>query len=145
MAIFRKSNKSTANHANTTVIATDTKIRGEIQVESKVHVDGEFWGTINAKSIISVGKTGLIEGEIVSKKLVVTGCFFGTAHCEEIEILASGKVVGQITSNVLVIERGGFFEGESKPKESDKESSGRPTEDITVVAMNRNSKVSDVG
>jgi len=145
MAIFRKSDKSAANSANTTVIATDTKITGKIQVESKVHVDGEFSGTINAKSVISVGKNGLIEGEIVAQKLVVTGCFLGTAHCEEIEILASGKVVGQITSNVLVIERGGFFEGESKPKESVKERSSRPTEDITVVAINRNPKVSDVG
>jgi len=145
MAIFRKSDQSAANRANTTVIAADTIIRGEIRVESKMQVDGEISGAINAKSIICVGKTGLIEGEVVSQKLVVTGCFFGTAHCEEIEILASGKVVGQITSKVLVIERGGFFEGESKPKESGKKSSGRPTEDITIVAMNRNSKVSDVG
>ena len=144
MAIFSKSDQSAANSANTTVIAADTKITGEIQVESKVHVDGEFSGTIDAKSIISVGKNGLIEGEIVSKKLGVAGCFLGTAHCEAIEILASGKVVGQITSKVLVVERGGFFEGESKPKESAKESSGRPMEDIAVVAINRNPKVSDV-
>ncbi len=137
MAIFSKSNKLATNRANTTIIAADTKMTGEIQIESKLHVDGEFSGTINAKSIIFVGETGLIEGNVVSPKLVVTGCFFGTAHCEEIEILASGKVVGQITSKVLVIERGGFFEGESKPKESAKESSGRPTEDITVVATNR--------
>jgi len=116
MAIFSKSDQSATNSANTTVIATDTKIRGEIQVESKVHVDGEFSGTINAKSIIFVGETGLIEGDVVSPKLVVTGSFLGTAHCEEIEILASGRVVGQIASKVLVIERGGFFEGESKPK-----------------------------
>ncbi|MFC1813138.1 polymer-forming cytoskeletal protein [Thermodesulfobacteriota bacterium] len=145
MTIFGKSDQSATNRANTTIIASGTKLSGEIQVGSKMQVDGEFSGTINAKSIIYVGKTGLIEGEIVSQKLVVTGCFLGTAHCEEIEILASGKVVGQITSKVLVIERGGFFEGESKPKESARESSGRPTEDILVVPMNRDSKVSDVG
>jgi cytoskeletal protein CcmA (bactofilin family) len=75
MAIFNKSDQSATNHANTTVIATDTKITGEIRVESKVHVEGEFSGTINAKSIISVRKNGLIAGEIVAQKLVVTGCF----------------------------------------------------------------------
>ena len=144
MAIFSKSDQSATNHTNTTVIAVDTKITGEIQIESKLRLDGEFSGTINLKGIISVGKTGLIEGDIVSRKLIVTGCFLGTAHCEAIEILASGKVVGQITSKVLVVERGGFFEGESKPKESAKESSGRPMEDIAVVAINRNPKVSDV-
>ena len=47
MAIFSKSDQSAANRANTTVIATDTIIRGKIQVESKMQVDGEFSGTIN--------------------------------------------------------------------------------------------------
>ena len=145
MAIFGKSNQSTANRANTTIIAAGTKIMGEIQIESKLHLDGEFSGTINSKGIIFLGKTGFIEGDIVSQKLIVTGRFFGTAHCKEIEILAGGKVVGKITSNVLVIERGGFFKGESKPKESSKENSIHPTEDITIVAMDKNSKVSDVG
>jgi len=116
MAISRKSDQSAAKSANTTVIATGTKITGEIQVESKVQVDGEFSGTINAKSIISVEKNGLIEGEIVAQKLVVTGCFLGTAHCEEIEILAGGKVVGQITSKVLVIERAVSLKGKANPK-----------------------------
>ena len=136
MAILNKSGQSAANSVNTTIIATGTKIKGELQFDSKVHVDGEFSGTINSKSLISVGKTGLIEGDIVSKKLIVTGSLFGTAYCEEIEILAGGKVIGQITSNSLAIEKGGFFEGESKPKESAEESVDRPSGYSTVVAMN---------
>lgn len=55
-----------------------------------------------------------MEGTLTAQKLVVTGRFVGTATCEEVEILAGGRVVGQMSSKVLVIERGSFFEGESK-------------------------------
>lgn len=77
MAIFRKSNQSAAKSANTTVIATDTNITGEIQVESKVHVDGEFSGTINAKSIISVGKTDSSRAKLLPQNWSLPVVFLG--------------------------------------------------------------------
>jgi cytoskeletal protein CcmA (bactofilin family) len=83
-----------------------------------------------------VGKTGLVEGDVISNKLIVNGRFVGTAHCEEIEISAGGKVTGQIISSVLVVERGSFFEGESKLKGSVKESADTLSGDSAVVANN---------
>lgn len=80
-------------------------------------MDGEFSGQVVSSSIITVGKTGLMEGEITARKLVVTGHFSGTATCDELEILAGGRVQGAISSKILVIERGSFFEGESRLKE----------------------------
>ena len=145
MAIFNKSDKPASNLTNTTIIAAGTTMKGEIQIKSGIYVEGDFSGTINSGDIITVGKTGFVEGDIVSKKLIVTGRFSGTAYCEEIEILAGGKVVGQITSNILVIERGGFFEGESKPREPIKGSKSPPKEDSTVIAINSNPRVQDVG
>lgn len=79
-------------------------------------MDGEFSGSINSQSIITVGKGGLVEGDVSAKKLIVTGRFKGDADCDEIEILSGGKVVGKIVSKVLVIERGSFFEGDSRLK-----------------------------
>lgn len=116
MAIFSKSDKSKIDKSNTTIIAAGTKVAGEVDIECKLHVDGEFAGTVRSKSLVTVGRTGLMEGEIVAKKLIVTGHFVGNADCDDIEILAGGKVAGQIASKVLVIERGSFFEGESKLK-----------------------------
>lgn len=81
-------------------------------------MDGEFSGLIHSDSTISVGRTGLIEGDVSAKKLVVTGRFMGTADCEEIEILSAGRVIGRIACKALVIERGSFFEGESRLKDA---------------------------
>jgi cytoskeletal protein CcmA (bactofilin family) len=136
MAISKKTDQSAAISASATIIAAGTKINGELQVDSMVYVYGEFSGTINSKSIVSVGKTGLIEGDVVSNKLIVNGRFVGTAHCEEIEISAGGKLTGQIISSVLVVERGSFFEGESKLKGSVKGSADTPAGDSEVVANN---------
>ena len=135
MAIFKRSDQSKANGANMTIIAAGTKIEGNLKGGCKIHVDGEFSGSIISRSIISVGKTGIIEGEVVSKMLIVTGRFAGKADCEEIEIVAGGELIGQITSKILVLERGSFFEGENKLKNSAKRSAENPPSDYTVVPI----------
>ncbi len=60
MGIFNKSDQLSVNRANATIIADGTEIRGEIRVESNLHVDDKFSDTINSKSIISLGKNGFI-------------------------------------------------------------------------------------
>ena len=141
MGIFKKRRPPVDRHANTTIIAAGTTIKGEFQGDSIVYVDGKLLGNINSKSLIVIGKSGLIEGEIVSKKAIISGHLLGTAHCDEIEIKAGGKVIGQITSDVLMIERGSFFEGESKPKES----AVRPLGGSAVVEIHGNPKTANAG
>ncbi len=136
MAIFGKSNKSAVTSSGATIISSDTKIRGAIQGECKVHVDGEILGPIHSKSIISVGKNGFIEGDVAAKKLIVFGRFSGNADCEEIRILTGGKVVGQITCKTLVIERGSFFQGQNKLKGSPIGITDRPPGESLLSATN---------
>jgi hypothetical protein len=82
-------------------------------------VDGAFTGSVHSNSVVTVGKTGLLEGEIVSKRLVVTGRFLGNADCDEIDILCGGCVVGHLSSKALTVERGSSFEGDSQLKDAD--------------------------
>jgi cytoskeletal protein CcmA (bactofilin family) len=125
MGIFTKSDKSSTNPSNTTIIAAGTKIRGELQVEGSMYVDGEFSGPINSTSIITVGKNGYIEGDVAAEKLIVTGGFSGTAVCKEIRILAGGRVAGETTCKTLMIERGGIFNGQNRIKKLPLEISDR--------------------
>lgn len=118
MGILNRFGKSAVDPFDTTIIANGTKVKGEIEVGGNVHVDGEFTGPIRSNRIVSIGKGGHIKGDIVSKKLVVTGHFSGTVDCDEISILAGGKVIGQITSKVMIIEKGSFFEGENRVKDA---------------------------
>ncbi|MBF0124984.1 MAG: polymer-forming cytoskeletal protein [Magnetococcales bacterium] len=109
--------KGDPSNSNTTVIATGTRVTGDIQVDCKLHIDGELSGTILSSSLVTIGKTGRVDGEITACKLVVTGRFEGHADCDEVEILSGGRITGQVESNLLVIERGSAFSGESRLKE----------------------------
>ncbi|MBF0620439.1 MAG: polymer-forming cytoskeletal protein [Magnetococcales bacterium] len=140
MAIFNKASEPKIDKSNTTVIAAGTKITGEISIECKLHVDGEFSGQIRSNSLITIGKTGKVDGEIHSKKLIVTGRFEGTADCGEIEILSGGNVSGNISSRVLVIERGSLFQGESQLKETGKETADTAQKAATKADKQKDDK-----
>jgi cytoskeletal protein CcmA (bactofilin family) len=139
MGIFTKSDKSSTNSSNTTIIAAGTKIRGELQVEGSMHVDGEFSGPIDSTGIITVGKNGYIEGDVAAEKLIIAGGFSGTADCGEIRILAGGRVVGRITCKTLMIERGGIFNGQNRIKNLPIEISDRSQTEIPIRAINNTS------
>lgn len=100
----------------TTIIATGTHIEGEVNAQSNLHIDGFFEGKITCHQIVSIGQGGHAKGEIIADKLVVSGKFNGKADCKIIEIMPHGRVDGEIITNELVIEREGFFVGESRVK-----------------------------
>lgn len=100
--------------SGTTVIAEGTKVSGTLEIDSKLHVDGIIDGVVNSKSMVTIGSKGIVKGEIYADKLVVSGEFDGNADCKEIDILAGGKLMGDVLSTNLVIESKGFFEGSSK-------------------------------
>ena len=119
MAIFNKSDvKSSANSSGTTVIAFGTKIDGKIEIECNLHIDGEFEGTIKSQKTVTIGKTGTVTGDVIADKLMISGRFTGNADAGVVDVLPDGKLFGKILADEFVIERGGFFEGESKTKDS---------------------------
>ncbi len=129
MAIFNKSDvKSSSNSTGTTIIANGTKIDGKIEIECNLHIDGQFEGTIKSRKIVTIGKSGVVTGEVIADKLIVSGCFTGNVDAGVVDVLPDGKLFGKILADEFVIERGGFFEGESKTKDALKLKNGKPLE-----------------
>ena len=113
MAIFDKSDKQTDYASNVTTIAAGTNIVGKIDIECNLHIDGEFEGEVNSKSIVKVGKTGLLKSTLKATKLIVTGRFIGTADCDSIELVSGGEAEGKLISSGLIIDSACSFQGES--------------------------------
>ncbi len=120
MAIFDNNGKKAITDTGVTLVAKNTRIEGKIDLECNLHIDGEIDGEIISNSIITIGKSGFVEGSISAPKVIVNGEFSGTIDADSIEILSNGKVSGKISSKELVIERNGFFDGESHSKEKGK-------------------------
>ncbi|BEG56344.1 Polymer-forming cytoskeletal family protein [Helicobacter sp. NHP21005] len=115
MAIFANDHKQPAN-GSATIIAQGTKFKGELNIDCHLHIDGEFEGTIHSKSVVVIGKNGVMMGDIFASRLVVSGKFNGNAEADVIEIMPLGYVDGKIVSSELIIERKGILTGESHPR-----------------------------
>lgn len=120
MAIFDSSDKEANGISQTTIIAEGTQVKGEIEITTALSIFGKFTGTIQSKSIVTIGSKGFASGNISASKLIINGAFDGEANCQTIEILEHGVANGSIETNRLIIEDGGFFEGESKRMDTNK-------------------------
>ncbi len=116
MAIFNKDNEGQVTSSETTIIASGAKVDGVFNCDSRLHVDGIVTGQIHSKSIVTIGKSGKISGEVTATRLIVNGLFEGDANCDTVEVLAGGKLLGKVLSKELMIEAKAEFEGESKIK-----------------------------
>ena len=117
MAIFNKSYEETKTNSNaTTIISKGASIKGDLELSAKFHVEGLIEGNINSTNEVSIGKDGMIKGDLKSSKLIVNGVFEGTADCDVIEILDGGMVRGDIQIKNITIENGGCFAGTSTLK-----------------------------
>ncbi len=115
MGVFNKSEHITNE---TTVISSNAFFKGDLEISSNIHIDGEIEGNINSKSAISVGKNGKVKGDIKGDKVVISGDVEGKIECNELEILKGGSVKGEVLVKNLIIQKGGNFEGNCKKKDS---------------------------
>ncbi len=60
-----------------------------------------------------IGQSGLVDGEIKARRILVSGTFVGKIEAERLEIVSSGKVTGEISVGQLVVESGAHFNGTS--------------------------------
>lgn len=78
-----------------------------------MHIDGEIIGKIFSKDNVIIGKKGRVKGEIKAEKVIVAGEFEGKIFCNVLEVLETGKVIGEISVIDFILEKGGIFEGNS--------------------------------
>lgn len=118
MGIFGKSNSTPEQKTGVTVVAEGTHIKGGIDTKGSIHIDGRFEGILLASSMITVGKSGEVFGDIKCNTLTINGFIDGVVDCENVHILGDGKILGKLIYKNLIIEENGVFEGEGKVKNS---------------------------
>ena len=97
-----------------TILAEDLHFQGRLTFTESVFISGRFKGQIDTKGTLTVGEAGHVEADIVAGSIVIYGYLQGSmvAH-REVEIKASGHLVGNIVAPFLTIERGAKFIGNS--------------------------------
>ncbi len=106
----------------TTVIAPNTQFEGMINATEGVQISGYFEGEVNSQSLVWIGKTGKIEGNIKCPSVISEGEIVGDIEsAKHVELRAECRMSGNISTEKLAIADGCSFEGEIRmPQKSDK-------------------------
>ena len=93
-------------------LGKDTEFEGKLSFSGAVRIDGRFKGEILTDGTLIVGETALLECDIKTVHVSISGEVRGTIDAKKrIEIHAPGKVFGSITAPVVTIDEGVIFEG----------------------------------
>ena len=97
-----------------TIIGPTTSLQGHLKAEGTMRIDGGVEGAIEAGGNVLVGQGGRVQGNVSGQNVLVAGVVKGNIlAAQRLEIVATGRVLGDITVRALLIEEGGLFRGQS--------------------------------
>lgn len=89
-----------------------TSFKGTLTFEGTVRIDGKLEGEIFTKDTLVIGEGAQVNASIHAGVIVISGTVQGNIAAErKIDIHASGRLFGNISTPSLVIEEGVVFEG----------------------------------
>lgn len=93
-------------------LGKDTEFEGKLSFSGAVRIDGRFKGEILTEGTLIVGETALLECDIQTAHISVSGEVRGNIDAQNrIEIHAPGRVFGNISAPTITIDEGVIFEG----------------------------------
>src|ERR1700735_25580 len=97
----------------TALLGRGTQFEGKLHFEGRVRIDGSFKGEIHSDDTLIVGDGAEVHAEIdVATVIVRGGIVHGNVRAKTaIEVHAPGKIVGNLHSPSLFIDRGVEFQG----------------------------------
>lgn len=94
------------------IVAKDMTIAGDLQAEGVIRIEGRVVGNVHAGDQVLISEGGMVEGDVVTREVVIAGRVHGCIHGEErVELQASGVVHGDITTRRLLVQEGGQLNG----------------------------------
>ena len=94
------------------VIGPSMMIKGEIRAREELLVDGEVEGRLESQSLLTVGPTGKVRGNIKAREVAIFGSVRGNVEvAEKIAIREQGSLIGDIKSAGISIDDGAYFKG----------------------------------
>jgi cytoskeletal protein CcmA (bactofilin family) len=89
-----------------------TRINGKLHFDGPATIEGEVEGEIIAQANITVGQQATVKGKISAASILVQGKVLADVQAEKrLEIQPPGSVVGDVTTQSLVIGDGAILEG----------------------------------
>lgn len=97
-----------------TLLGRGSEFEGKLTFEGTVRIDGVLRGEVFSDDVLIVGEGARVEASVDVGEIIIQGSVIGNIKAKRsIEILAPGRVKGDVTTPVLQIDKGVVFEGRS--------------------------------
>lgn len=104
----RKDNPS----AMDSILGSGSACKGSLKVDGGLRIDGAVDGEVVVTGTLTVGREGMITGDVTVGQAIVGGKIHGTVRVDgQLELQSGSRLEGDIFTRSLVIEDGVFFEG----------------------------------
>ena len=107
------SNRGSSSSPIESTIGSNTHIKGDIQGDGGLRVDGIVEGNIELTGNLVVTESAKIRAEIKANNISVAGAVQGNVTATRVEILDTGRVWGDLSVKSLLINEGAYFRGQT--------------------------------
>jgi cytoskeletal protein CcmA (bactofilin family) len=108
------------------VLGRSLVVQGDLKADGAFRIDGTIEGSVISKGAVYIGESGVVRGDVAGSDVVIAGQVTGNVRCTgHLEIVATGKIEGDLDAQSVRIETGGVFRGTSRMAGTAKESAGR--------------------
>jgi cytoskeletal protein CcmA (bactofilin family) len=96
-------------------LGPDTSVSGRLSFTMPTRIDGKLRGEVHATDVLLIGEQGYVEGVVRAPTLIVLGEVRGDVRgAERVEIGPGGRVMGSVETTSLVVEEGGYLDGDCR-------------------------------
>jgi cytoskeletal protein CcmA (bactofilin family) len=108
------------------VLGRSLVVHGDLKADGAFRIDGTVEGSVISKGAVYIGESGVVRGDVAGSDVVIAGQVAGNVSCTgHLEIVASGKIEGDLDAKSVRIETGGVFRGTSRMAGAEKDSPSR--------------------
>ena len=101
-----------AESQETTVIAADTRIKGEMSFERTARIQGHFDGKISGKGELQVAPSAKCRAEVETDNVVIDGTIEGNVRAaQRLQLNSKARLKGDIVAERLTTEEGASIVG----------------------------------
>nr|WP_319400248.1 polymer-forming cytoskeletal protein [uncultured Carboxylicivirga sp.] len=94
------------------MIGPGTKIKGDLETNGDIKIDGTVEGNIVSKGRVLIGQNGVVKGDVKCTNCDIYGHFDGKILITELlSLKSSSKLTGDVKTGKLSIEPGAIFTG----------------------------------
>ena len=94
------------------IVGERARMEGKFDIADSIQVECEIGGEMNVGGKLVIGEKGVVNANVQTVDAIIMGSYQGNMIATgNVEITDSGRVTGNITTDSLVISKGGVFNG----------------------------------